>query len=783
MPKKPLCLNHSKWSLILQLMLIWFANTPASAEETSRRADELRHEVGPLLSENCLGCHSGDEPDGGLALDIFTEPLDFVKQQKVWRKAIQKIRIQAMPPPEGKALDANSRLRLVDWLSSVMDEFECGQEPTPGRVTMRRLNANEYKNTIYELLGIRFAAAANFPADDVGYGFDNIGDVLTLPPILMEKYVLAAEEISRLAIQTPSPGSRFEIGLSGSELRYDQENNRKGQRELIITSSEPPASLDLDIPRAGVYEITIQASGDQAGDEPPIMQLNLDSKPTLRWPVPNEPSTPMELSGKLRMRSGRHRIEIRFVNDFYQPREGQTALDRNLIIHHVLLAGEAEKPKPLRLDQTSASHRRIFFVQPTSKAELPTATRQIIQRLGSRVFRRPLLDEELDSLCELAETIQQDEGSFEESIQIVLQAMLISPKFLFRPEPLPSSGLGQNYRTLDNFELASRLSYFLWSSMPDEELFTLAWQKKLNDQAVLDQQIMRMLRDRRSNEFVKNFASQWLTLRRISGLNPDPTLFPAWDPQLAQLVQLETLNFFAGIMRRDLNILRLLDADFTYLNEPLSNFYGIGGVKGEGFREVSLAGTGRAGLLTQASILAVTSNPTRTSPVKRGKWILENLLATPPPPAPPGVPELRDRGPLLGTLKQQMEQHRSDPACANCHQLMDPLGFALENFDAIGRYRDSDRGQPIESQGVLPDGTVVESASELQAALVSMHSEEFVRCVTEKLLTYALGRGLEYYDRCAVETILSEARAQDFRFSSVIQAIVRSDPFCKTLAD
>jgi hypothetical protein len=314
--------------------------------------------------------------------------------------------------------------------------------------------------------------------------------------------------------------------------------------------------------------------------------------------------------------------------------------------------------------------------------------------------------------------------------------------------------------------------------MPDNQLLALAWSGKLRQDDNLQKQIVRMIKDPRANEFVENFAGQWLTLRKLNNFKPDPQKFPQWDDNIRKLVERETLTFFAGVMRKNLSVIELLDGEFTYLNEPLADYYGIKNVKGNEFREVSLKGTGRAGLMTQASVLAVTSNPTRTSPVKRGKWILDNLLAKSPPPAPPGVPEL-EKVKLSGTLRQRLEQHRADPACANCHKLMDPLGFALEHFDAIGRIRTKDEGQPIDATAELPDGTKVKNAAELRAVLASKHREDFVLCLTEKMLTYALGRGLEYYDKCAVDKIVAKLKEDEYRFSTLVTEIVLSEPFQK----
>lgn len=758
-----LCLPHSK---------------SAIANDKEAKSTELRREIGPILEQHCYGCHSGAEADAGLALDHFDTPLSFLKGRTVWKRAIQKMAIGEMPPPESSDLSDDQRKQLINWIDGTIEEFECGLTPNPGQVTLRRLNANEYQNTIRDLIGVNYTPAADFPGDDIGYGFDNIGDVLTLPPMLMEKYLVAAERISRFAIQTPPTAEVFERGYSGEMLEHE-ENATTSHGALRFLSSDGIATVQEQIPWAGKYTLRITASGDQAGSAPCIMVVGVDDKAIRQIRVPNVVEKPGEFEISVRMRPGNRKIQLGFANDFYQKAEGgRPKLDRNLAIHHISIFGQ--KSSNTRLDPSKLTdyHKAIIFRQPRTRQETPAATREILKRLASRAYRRPIEDEDLDRLVALATNIQED-GSFEESIQVAFQAILISPKFLFRVEPPKSVGDLAGFRDLDQYELATRLSYFLWSSMPDDELLGLAWKQQLREPSVIRQQISRMLADNRSNAFVQNFASQWLTLRRLENFKPNPEQFPNWNSRIERLARYETLKFFHGVMRSDMSVLRLLDAQFTYLNEELANYYGIDGVTGPKFQRVSLMGTPRAGLLTQVSVLAVTSNPTRTSPVKRGKWILENLLASPPPPAPAGVPELKEKGQLIGTLRQQLEQHRADPACAGCHKLMDPLGFALENFDAVGIYRKMDSGTPVDASGLLPDGTQVNGANQLRDVLATKHQQQFVRCLTEKMLTYALGRGLEYYDKCAVDKVMEALAKDDHKFSTLLYEIVMSDPFQK----
>ncbi len=774
--------NDSAWrpALVIAGWLVLCFSTQVTLADSKQRQIELDNKIMPLLKRHCLDCHSGAEPDAGLTLDHFETPLSFLKGRFIWEKAVQKMRIMEMPPPDVSELSDAEREELMGWILQTIEEYECGLEPNPGRVTLRRLNATEYSNTIRDLFGLKsFKPASNFPGDDVGYGFDNIGDVLTLPPLLMEKYFLEAERISKALIQTPPPTEMFEQGYPGGQLQVDASSSRS-ERELTL-ASQGTAKIREQVPWAGIYEIAVTAGGDQAGDEPCLMGIEIDGKLVRRIPVPNDRGEPQTYTLRTRLRAGSREIGISFLNDFYRAGNGgQEKLDRNLVVHHLAIAGK--KPGGAKLDpsQLSEYHRRILFTTPKNTADRERATRAVVTKWINRAYRRVVEPAEVDRLVDFAMELQDDGDSFEESIQVVLQVILVSPNFLFRVEP-PSEALGfTKFRDLDEFELATRLSYFLWSSMPDDELFSLAWKKQLRQGDTLRQQVARMVKDPRAQDFIKNFAGQWLTLRKLRDFQPDRSQFPQWNERIKRLAEYETLRFFSEVMRRDMSVLRLLDADFTYLNQELAEFYGIPNVQGASFRPVSLKGTPRAGLLTQASVLAVTSNPTRTSPVKRGKWILENLLATPPPPAPPGVPELQEKkGELTGTLRERLEQHRADPACANCHKLMDPLGFALENFDAIGQYRTRDGTLAIDASGELPGGIRVRGAAELQQLLIRRHKEQFVECLTEKMLTYALGRGLEYYDKCALDKIIQALEDDDYRFSTLLVGIVTSDPFQK----
>ncbi|MCC6510465.1 MAG: DUF1592 domain-containing protein [Pirellulaceae bacterium] len=727
------------------------------------------------MKQMCLECHRGAEPDGGLTLEHLETSQTLLKERRIWQKVIQRVRIGEMPPPESdvKLADAE-RARFVSWLEVAINDIDCGRTPNPGRVTLRRLNRFEYRNTVRDLVGIDYDAAQNFPGDDVGYGFDNIGDVLTLPPLLMEKYVKAAEEIASKAIVAPESGANFELILPGDRLKVSE--GAKASDKRLNFFSDGAGEFGEQVPWAGTYRLELDVNADQAGDEPAKLLVSLDGKKVRELPVTaKREDEPQTLALTLKLRAGQRNFKLEFTNDFYvEGQNGQPNQDRNLYLYSARLTSK-QAPKPLDPNQLPASHRTLVFVQPDSKTTVDQATRKVIGRLASRAFRRPATATEIDRLAKLAESVREEGETFEAGLQTALTALLVSPHFLYKVEQGAGAALEKHAR-LSDYELATRLSYFLWSTMPDDRLLLLAFKGDLHRTEVLTAEVKRMIADKRAANFVERFAGQWLTLTKLDSFEPNAQQFPQWNDQLRQLLQRETVTFFAGVMRDDLSIMTLLDGEFTYINEPLAKFYGISNVQGEQFRKVSTKGYPRKGLLTQAAILAVTSNPTRTSPVKRGKWILDNLLGEPPPPAPPNVPEL-EKSTLTGTLRQRLEQHRANAACASCHKLMDPLGFALENFDAIGRWRTLDGQDRIESSGTLPDGTTVKGAGELIVHLRDEQSEKFARCLTEKMLTFAIGRGLEYYDKCAVDKISAQLKTDNYRFSTLVSQIVLSDPF------
>jgi hypothetical protein len=736
------------------------------------RADDVkdaavfRDELAPLLRTYCYDCHG---PGSEIELEKYQTAAEIKQDRGVWVRAIAQVRLGTMPPEDGDSLNAETRSQLLTLLDGLVNSVDCVNNPNAGKVALRRLNRAEYRNTVRDLTGVDYEASDGFPGDDVGYGFDNIGDVLSMPPLLIEKYLDAAEVITGEAIYTPPPSRVFEVDKDPSKLigasKYGSGSGR------VTLSSHGTVALECDVPFTATYTLTIAASGDQGGDEP--VKMRVDSGRLRKViEVPKETAEDFELS--LRLVRGTRRVEISFINDYYVPKKA----DRNLHLHHVNLRG-VEKRAIITADaKLPASHQKLIFVAPGGEVSPDQASAEILGRFASRAFRRPASSKEIERLVKLAAKVRAESGRFEEGIQVAIQAVLVSPHFLFKVETPKQVDAQGKMPLVTQYELATRISYFLWSSMPDDELLLLAHRGQLREPARLLDKIARMLRDPRANRFVKNFAGQWLQLRNLDQVRPDARKFDVFNDEIRELMRRETLTFFAGVMRGNLPVTTLLDGQFTYLNEQLATFYGVAGIKGPEFRRVSLEGTPRGGLLTQGSILTVTSDPTRTSPVKRGKWILENLLNTPPPPAPPNVPEL-EKARLAGTLRERMEQHRANPACAACHSMMDPLGFALENYDAVGLWRDREEGEEIDASGQLPDGTNFRGVGELRDMLVTERKDQFTRCLAEKLLIYAIGRGTEYYDKCAVDQIVLEAQQHDYKFAYLIAGIIKSDPFQK----
>jgi len=743
---------------------------PSTAAEPPDAEANAAKGVRALFENYCFECHKGEDAEGILDLSRLLDQGTTPGNRKRWVRVMDNVEGGTMPPddyPQPRE-DEVEALRL--WVDAELEKVDCGQTVDPGRVTIRRLNRAEYNNTIRDLVGVDFHPADDFPSDDVGYGFDNIGDVLTLPPILMEKYLAAAESIAKRAIVVE--------GESAGEPAKEYPG-----RALASTGE---ARARHEFPRDATYVLRIRAYGQQAGPDPARMTVKLDGEPLETFDVRAVEEEPGVYEARAKVKAGVRRIAAAFINDYYDPDNPDPSLrgDRNLFVDSLEVEGpihEADDPLP-------ESHKRIIFRSPQSPDEFHECASAVIERFMRRAYRRPVTGGEVAKLVRLAELARENGDGFERGMQLAVQAVLASPQFLFRVELYrpkrdrkgkvidPTGGA-----PLNDFEVASRLSYFLWSSMPDDELSSLAEQGALLKPEILEEQVRRMLADPKAESFVENFAGQWLQLRRLKDSNPDRKQFPDFDEPLREAMARESELYFASIMREDRSLLDFIDGDYTFLNERLAKHYGIPGVEGPEFRRVKLETNQRGGVITQASILTVTSNPSRTSPVNRGKWILEQILGDPPPPAPPEVPILADDAEgavLTGTLRQRMEQHRSNPSCAACHARLDPPGFGLENYDAVGAWRDKEGDNPIDASAELPSGESFNGPAELKAILKSRKGA-FIHTLSEKMLTYALGRGLEESDACVVEAISKAVAADEYRFSRMVLEIVKSDPFLK----
>jgi hypothetical protein len=721
------------------------------------RAASYEADIRPILERYCFDCHSGDRAEAGITLDTYKESRAKTHERKAWVKVLRQLEGRAMPPDDAEQPTREEAAAVQRWITAYALVPDCSKGERPGRVTVRRLNREEYNNTVRDLFGIDARPADDFPSDEIGYGFDTIGDVLSIPPVLLDHYIDAAEAVARAVIASTDADAAPTRRIEGGRL------NSTGQ-----------FVREIEIAEEGNYVLRVMAWGDQAGPDPCRMMIGVDGKPRRKAEVSNGPGAPLEYDVKLRLDRGKHQFAVAFLNDFYDKAEKDPKKrDRNLAIDRVTLAG----PVGILPAALPASHTRFFSKPLDPKADLSEQTeafKSLLEPVASRAFRRPATSDELDGLAAIFFAARREGETVERSAQLAISALLVSPSFLLRFEGDPPPG---RIRTLNDYELAARLSYFLWSSLPDDELFRAAARGEVHTPEQLAAQASRMLRDPKAEALVKNFAGQWLQLRGLDEVRPDPKRFPGFDADLRASFRRETEEFFSYIVREDRSMLEFLDADYTFVNERLARHYGLADVKGAEFRRVSLDRQKRGGLLGQASILTVTSNATRTSPVKRGKWILENLFASPPPDPPPNVPELDgDNAKLVGTLRQRMEQHRADPSCASCHKLMDPLGFGLENYDAVGAWREREGDAAVDAGGELPDGRRFQGPAELREILTA-RKDEFRRCLVEKLLTYGLGRGLEYYDACAVERIASASASGGDRFSVIVAEIVKSPAF------
>jgi len=737
---------------------------------------QFRKQIQPFLQAHCYKCHGNGKSKGDVTLDKFTSFAAVQQDLDTWQQVHDAIAQHEMPPEKEPQPPADQLALLASFAAKALDFIDPAVPLDPGFVAIHRLNRNEYNNTVHDLVGVEFRPADDFPADDTGYGFDNIADVLTMSPLLAEKYLAAAEQVMDRAIVLDNPLkpkiTRFAAeGMKGGEVTA-------GARGLY---SEGEVTQSHTFFASAEYEFRIEAEQDQAGNEPAKMKVSVGGKEVTTINVTNRRGRPKVYTFRTKVEVGAHKIAMAFTNDFYdRDAKDPRKRDRNLYIDTL----EIEGPFGLAPPPPSEAQKRLLFVGPADGSAGETCAAQVLGRFASRAFRRPAAIDEMTHLLALYKSARAQGESYEQACKFAMTAVLVTPQFLYRIETDPANSAAPH--PISDYELASRLSYFLWSSMPDDWLLEEARQNKLHQPAVLDREVKRMLADPRSHAFIHNFAGQWLELRNLAQASPDPKVFPKFDPRLREDFRKEGELFFANLVKEDRNVLELLDSKYTFLNERLANFYGIDGVTGDEFRKVDFTPEQckqRGGVLTMAGVLTVTALPNRTAPMRRGKFILDQILGTPIPPPPPDVPPLAEaaHNTKAMSLRQRLEEHRANPACASCHVKLDPLGFALENFDAIGRWRDKDAGLPIDSTGSLPTGESIVGADGLKKLLVA-HKDQFLKSLVSKLMTYALGRGTTPSDSVMIRQIGRTANQNDCRFSSIISGIVHSDGFLKRRA-
>lgn len=763
-----------------------------------------------LIDQYCVTCHNERAKVGGLVLEGL-DPAQTSANADTWEKVLRKLRGGMMPPLGMPRPDERALERFTSSLETALDRGAVAQ-PNPGRGAIHRLNRTEYANAIRDLLDLEIDVTALLPADDESYGFDNIADVLKVSPSLLEQYLAASYKVSSLAVGDPAtaPISQF--------YRVPPDRAQDDHIEGLPLGTRGGLLMRHNFPLDAQYDFSVKLLRNIVGymtglEWPHQLEITVDGERVFIAPVGGAEDNRMSdenmsLAGdrideRLRVRipvkAGPRVVGVAFIRktsaESDEPLQPFTR-DHDLqnmngipLIDYVDIRGPYEATG----SGDTPSRRRIFVCRPTSSRradridERPAVAgddtacaRRILSLLARRAYRGPVTDAEVDALIGFYQEGRQGEerSAFEAGIQNALRLILASPRFLFRAEPDPPGAAPGTLHRLDDFALASRLSFFLWSSIPDDQLLSVAARGRLKDPVVLEQEVRRMLADPRAGAFTTNFAAQWLFLRNLQSHLPDNMTFPNFDDNLRQAFRRETELLFDSVRREDRSVLDLLDADYTYVNERLARHYGIPNVYGSQFRRVTLTDENRRGLLGQGSVLTVTSYPNRTSPVLRGKWILENILGTPPPPPPPNVPALTENGEdgNVSSVRERLEAHRKNPVCASCHRVMDPLGFSLENFDAVGQWRTREEGGTVDTSGQLADGTNVDGPVSLRQALMK-RPDRFVGTMTEKLLTYALGRGLEYYDMPLVRAIARESANSKYRFSSIVLGIVKSTPF------
>ncbi|MGC6566813.1 MAG: DUF1592 domain-containing protein [Akkermansiaceae bacterium] len=777
---------------VVLALSLFSAHAWADKQALTPVESDFKKKIEPLLQDYCYDCHGDGADKGDFTLDEFDSSSKLLEDKKVWLRIWENLRTEMMPPSKKKNQPSTEERKLmVSWIEEKIFALD-PDNPDPGRVTIRRMNREEYQNTINDVVGVTYSANDNFPADDTGFGFDTIGDVLTISPLLMEKYLAAAEEIAWLALPADA-GKPKPLDIDAGSFR-DRTGRQTGR--FMEANAAQTVVAKRHLKTTGEYEIevaySLQSEGGRPRNQTAKWQMAVDGKLLHEFEFNSNKGGRKQFSKKVELPKGEHRFELTIVPG--EQGEGNGTAGVRVDRFRLKRLG-ADGSWDLFPD----SYQRIFVdgLPPAGDEARNAYMRKIVDHFAARAFRRPPRQKLVDQLTALALAKTKEDGAkFVDGVRLAVTATLTSPSFLFRSEVQAEPDNPGQVVLLDEYALASRLSYFLWSSAPDETLLELAEKKQLRNN--LRQQVDRMLADKRSDRMVRNFVGQWLQARDLPGLSIDARriLRERSSRNAARIfnsgtrrdMKTETEEFFRHIVVENRPLLELLDADYSFLNENLAKFYGIPNVRGNNFRKVTFdeRAKGRGGLLGQGTFLIVTSQSTRTSPVKRGLFVLDNILGTPAPPAPPDVPELEEVEKQLhegATMRQLMEVHREKALCASCHERMDPIGLALENFNALGQWRDQEDGKPIDSAGKLVTGEEFNNVMELKTILATSRKQDFYRCLTEKLLTYALGRGVEYYDAPTVDAIMAQLVKEGGGMKDLVYAVTESVPFQKRRGD
>lgn len=721
------------------------------------------------FKQYCFDCHDNDKQQGNINFETLLTIPQSEKTLEHWVKTWDVLKNDLMPPAHKKQLSDAEKAAVIAWIQKVEFKYD-PLKPDPGKVVIRRLNREEYNNTINDLFDIKINLKEEFPSDDTGFGFDNIGSVLTTSPLLTEKYINATEKIlERLFLADNPESTKKNIPLS--RFKGDL---FPGGGDITIVSNYEISYLD-EIVYEGDYEYTVFASGDQVGADLVKMKIGVKDNSESEYTVTTKRGVKEKQVFKAKLKPGDAPFFVGFINDFYQPNDPDPKnRDRNLIVHSVMRTG------PINPKKGQKSAFEEFWLAEIKNENNPNLVAKLfLTKFMPKVYRRNITEDELRSKTAFFLSIYEQTKSMKESLKWTIQSLLLSPHFLFKDETInrlpPSNG---GAYLISEYALANKLSYFIWSSMPDERLFELARTNQLRKN--LKAEVLRLLKSHKSISLTQNFLGQWLQLRDLDLKSPDYSAFPRFNRNLIKDSRMETEEYFSYIVSEDRSVLELIDSNYTFLNQRLAEHYEIKGVRGNEFRKVELTDKRRGGLLTQMSILLVTSYPTRTSLVLRGKYILENLLGYTPPNPPPEMPSLADKENTKDkTLRERIQLHAANETCASCHAKFDPMGYALESFDGVGKWRTEDNGLPLDTKGKLISGESFNGVVELKEVLLKNKKDLFTKCLIKKLMTYGLGRGLQYYDEVEIENILALAIKQNYKFSEIILAIVNSTPFQK----